>query len=110
MAAKKYYAWTDIKYSTSTDTVTTKHILKCGKEVTQALLGVTEKQWEELVRTKAVRDIAYPVPHSTNPMSPVQHFRKMAKLVEENADDLSVLQSVLPPTDEAPTAQTEAAA
>lgn len=108
MANKKMYAWTDIKYSTSTEDVTTRHLFRCGKEVTQAALGITDKQWEELVRTKSVRDIPYPVPSNTNPISPVQHFRKMAKLVEENSDDLSLLQSVLPPLDEAPTAQTEA--
>jgi hypothetical protein len=103
MAAKKYYAWTNIKAN--------KKIHACGVEVTQAKLGITDEAWKELVETKAVRQIPYPVPSSPNAISPVVHFKRLARLIEDGADDPSLLQAVLPPLqDELPEPDEVAAA
>lgn len=114
MAAKKYYAWSDIVCTRQTGDKITKFEVKCGTEVTKDKLQVDEKSWNALITSKAVRDVVYPVDlNTTNPISPVTHFKKLAKAIEENSDDPSMLQSVLPPLQDEPataSAGTEVAA
>lgn len=114
MAPKKYYAWSDIvctNHLNDERNSVKKFVVKCGTEVTKDLLKVEDTGWNQLIATKAIREIPYPVDtNTTNPISPVNHYRKLAKQIEENVDDGSLMDSVLPPLPEQATTSEEVAA
>jgi len=79
MAAKTFYAWTDITYRIEDDPQ--RKVLHAGSKVTKELLGLDDVRWGELVRTRAVRTDEFPpIDRSTsNVLSVNQYYSNLAK-------------------------------
>jgi len=81
-------AWTKIKSAKDGNPI----VIQAGEEVTAEKLGLTSKQFDELILSRAVRDKEFPIP-ANYPYSVRQYYLHQIKLAGD--DQQSQLELVL---------------
>ena len=103
MAAKKWYAWSNLYNGGETTEVrgrnitVTRNMVECGSPVTKAKLGVSDEEWEGLIAGGSIRDYPYPadLPEGESPHSFV--LRQQAEKLEYDPDVLLKMTASLQP-------------
>lgn len=79
-----WFAWSNI--TTSKDAAGRPRRIPVGEEVTPQSMGLTGKQFQELIDTRAVRAEPYPAIAHGSTVSPSEYFRRQLAVAEGRSD------------------------